>query len=1001
MSARGATAVYAPQQPAPGAGQDNYTPMQSSYRRSSNGRQPTYESPIIPDYHPGTSTQLAGGVTSRVPGPDRHFQPSMRRYDERYTSKPLPPLRTDDQPADPPGRRYASDPVSAIFPLSPTSAAIRKGSGSYNSRRSSVPDRSPLQELEVKLDDMTKEEKRARVLEAENAARERIAKGKAASGRANEAIEGQKGGAGDTPSETSRLPDTGTVDPAAAIRRRREVREKPVRLNGYNYEPGSTNAFKGPSADSGARLSPEKRQSQGQPPFRYDGGYRSFSDPVSKNGTYRRRSDAPTVPATDFAEREVTSPPLRSPTLVGEAATAAGAAGNTSQYPTESAPPAGVGFPSRAGSRKLQKYLPQEKRYSGPWHQENAPGEQQQILRDQTQPQNPRSVSDYGTSYNHPPQSSGNQQTRKSVGFDQGTPEVIPSTGDDEKGHRRFSKIRALGHRGDERKYQSGPSLDEWRNIRTARLMDDDLDLDSIPAPPDDSDNTLAWWEKSTQKQRGSGSTAQPPTRTYDGSRDERSGQTCFNPPLYLKCGPLLRFRGIYKEPIPTVSRESGRADQEIWRGSIMIVTIDSKSDYRPPPTLRLFKQPVDLLPPPPARIDTTSGQQLAPEYVDPVAGQVKMSRVGKTLYVKPVELLEEGRDLSHIEDDNGLFEETFSGTTPGNTYANEQPGTRPNITGARSKEKDGEKVGKVVEIPGTRLHAERGVTFWKFNVEIHLGQEQMRIAYRINRGPAVGFWVPARGQAMNMMFHTCNGFSLSVNPHDFSGPDPLWRDVLNSHQTRPFHVMIGGGDQVYMDACTIQTTYFREWADHRNPHYKATTPFTEEMQDELEEFYLNRYAMWFSQGLFSMATSQIPMVNIWDDHDIIDGFGSYPHHTMASPVFAGIGAVAFKYYMLFQHQSVVAETAADEPSWLLGAERGPYIHELSRSVFMSMGNGVAFLGLDCRTERMRDRILCGRTWDLVFDRCEREILKGETKHLIVLLGVVRRHLWQFKRLNI
>ena len=86
---------------------------------------------------------------------------------------------------------------------------------------------------------------------------------------------------------------------------------------------------------------------------------------------------------------------------------------------------------------------------------------------------------------------------------------------------------------------------------------------------------------------------------------------------------------------------------------------------------------------------------------------------------------------------------------------------------------------------------------------------------------------------------------------------------------------------------------------------------------------------------------------------DIIDGFGSYPDRFMRTPVFCGVGAVAFKYYMLFQHQSVVDESMADEPSWLLGASPGPYIGELSRSVFMFLGKHVAFLGLDCRTERM------------------------------------------------
>lgn len=86
---------------------------------------------------------------------------------------------------------------------------------------------------------------------------------------------------------------------------------------------------------------------------------------------------------------------------------------------------------------------------------------------------------------------------------------------------------------------------------------------------------------------------------------------------------------------------------------------------------------------------------------------------------------------------------------------------------------------------------------------------------------------------------------------------------------------------------------------------------------------------------------------------DIIDGFGSYPHHFMSTPVFSGLGNVAFKYYMLFQHQSVPDEMTADEPSWVLGASPGPYINELSRSVFMFLGKHVAFLGLDCRTERM------------------------------------------------
>ena len=203
---------------------------------------------------------------------------------------------------------------------------------------------------------------------------------------------------------------------------------------------------------------------------------------------------------------------------------------------------------------------------------------------------------------------------------------------------------------------------------------------------------------------------------------------------------------------------------------------------------------------------------------------------------------------------------------------------------------------------------------------------------------------------------------------------------------------MIGGGDQIYNDAVMKKTTHFQEWLSMKNPHHKHEAEFSIQIREELEMFYLQHYSKWFSQGLFGMANSQIPMVNMWDDHgktklsceyhsvvfctsyklgsitlveeadyylvDIIDGFGSYPDHFMRAPVFCGLGAVAFKYYMLFQHQSMVAETHADEPSWLLGAAPGPYIKEYSRSVFMFLGRSVALLGLDCRTERRVCRML-------------------------------------------
>jgi hypothetical protein len=524
--------------------------------------------------------------------------------------------------------------------------------------------------------------------------------------------------------------------------------------------------------------------------------------------------------------------------------------------------------------------------------------------------------------------------------------------------------------------------LDEWKKATVGTLAGALLDITAkVPATPEPMDKDTPWWE-SPGKRRGSISSKPKKAEAFEGEYDDTLAPTRFKPPLYLKCGPLLRYCGIRNERAPARSRGGAVAEKEIWRGSVMIVTQDADSSYDIVPILRLFVQPIDLLPPPP--VELKGEQALLPEYVDPIAGLPKLGRRGETLYVRPVEHLEEARDVSAVETEFGLFEATR--TAPDFDNAPDPPGS---FTSRRKRiQVDGERLGKYKDVRGFRLHTERGCTFWRFNIEVELTDKQQRIAYRINRGPSTGFWVPARGQSMNIMFHSCNGFSLSVNPDDFSGPDPMWRDVLNTHQTQPFHVMLGGGDQIYNDKVMSGSETFHDWLNIKNPLHKHNAPFTAEMQDEMEAFYLERYCMWFSQGLFGLANSQIPMVNMFDDHDIIDGFGSYPDHFMKTPVFSGLGAVAFKYYMLFQQQSVIGENEESEPSLVLGCNPGPYIKELSRSLYMSLGTGMALLAVDARTERTRDEVVREETWKKLIDRCYAEVIKDETKHLLVLLGV-------------
>ncbi|KAK8908809.1 hypothetical protein QC760_003156 [Botrytis cinerea] len=854
----------------------------------------------------------------------------------------------------------------------------RKGSYSeaaeVQRRKEWAPDRSPLQRLELTLDSITKEEKRARVEEAERVIKEKEGKPtgtieqptqNTVRFRNRPVAKAPEGGLQSErrPVIAESLPRTSSIKSQESFTRSGSVLERiPIT---HKSPPIGVIQERGPipgrdfESSSIPQRTSSKKQKSGIPKavgavaaVETSGGplYRSKSNKLRKDPPpdhwSRRQSESDRQPEDDLLPslaagqqalplpRRVTEPissrnlPVREPEFRDE-----------SPYDSEEEM-RGISF-RRGSKRKTEQ------------------------LTGQDQPLKHSSSAKY------------NRKTSSISSKDRTFPPIAGDGPVDQEEHHDHHNLGEIFHH--HHNYEPGnglyaPSqrLTEWKKGEKALLAGALLDLED-EASESDVGPKGAWWEAGPSRKR---SVKQKKAEAYDGEYDDSNAPTRFKPPLFLKCGPLLRYHGIRTEK--TSSRSVARGplpEREVWRGSVMIVTQDSSSSYELAPTLRLFLQPVDLLPPPPAQVD---GQDLDPEYIDPIAGLTKVGRDGRTLYTRPVEHLPEGQDLSKVETDKGLFE----------SHRSNLDGGADTKRARKTQQYDGEKAGKFKEVRGFRLHADKGFTFWRFNIEVELRSKQQRIAYRINRGPATGFWVPARGQAMNIMFYSCNGFTMDVHPNDFSGPDPLWRDVLNTHQTQPFHVMLGGGDQLYNDHMMQRTTLFKEWLNIKNPLRKEALPFTPEMQDEMEHFYLDSYCMWFSQGLFGVANSQIPMINIFDDHDIIDGFGSYPDSYMKCPVMSGLGSVAFKYYMLFQQQSSIDEGEDTEPSWILGAQPGPYIPELSRSIFTGLGRGIAFLGIDCRTERMNDEIVTAETYTKIFDRLEKDIIKGQTKHLIVLLGV-------------
>ncbi|KAF1936345.1 hypothetical protein EJ02DRAFT_459632 [Clathrospora elynae] len=331
----------------------------------------------------------------------------------------------------------------------------------------------------------------------------------------------------------------------------------------------------------------------------------------------------------------------------------------------------------------------------------------------------------------------------------------------------------------------------------------------------------------------------------------------------------------------------------------------------------------------------------------------------------------------------------------------------------------------------GEKLYEDPKRAFWRFLIDAPMQQFESRWSYDLQGLVYIDhqktekpqtFAVPSVAQSMRIMFHSCNGFSVGTDVDAWSGP-ALWHDVLRMHEQRPFHVMIGGGDQIYNDGVRVDGP-LKPWTEIHSPHKRREYPFGQQMRDECDEYYFNNYVRWYGTKPFSTANGQIPQVNIWDDHDIIDGFGSYTDHFMQCPVFRGIGGVAHKYYLLFQHHLAppkstfttdapkttnVSEqghgtTPADpvqvknsfvmmddvgDPSYIIGQKPGPYVEECSRSIYTQLGARIAFAGIDARTERTRHQINYPETYKMLFDRLDKEFTANpDLKHLILLLGV-------------
>ena len=252
---------------------------------------------------------------------------------------------------------------------------------------------------------------------------------------------------------------------------------------------------------------------------------------------------------------------------------------------------------------------------------------------------------------------------------------------------------------------------------------------------------------------------------------------------------------------------------------------------------------------------------------------------------------------------------------------------------------------GRAVE--GRAIGAIGPLAFRAFDFTAERGDGPRDIAFGVN-GEAFRFRLGARRETLRLAYASCNGGEdeelARAHPEGRNG---MWADLLAVHEANPFHILIMGGDQIYADAVWHEPA-FEAWRALPRAT-RLTAPFTEAMCEEAEDFFARRYLQVWNEREVSTAFSSIPVLMMWDDHDISDGWGSYPDEERLAPVAQGLFGVARRAFALFQ-----LGTDPDAPD-----VAGGFMSETGRHFGWTGTCGpVTFIAPDLRSERTLTRVM-------------------------------------------
>jgi len=265
----------------------------------------------------------------------------------------------------------------------------------------------------------------------------------------------------------------------------------------------------------------------------------------------------------------------------------------------------------------------------------------------------------------------------------------------------------------------------------------------------------------------------------------------------------------------------------------------------------------------------------------------------------------------------------------------------------------DGASPGNLQVEGGERFGPEpllrhRSCVLWRteFSLPADAAMARYRIAGREHQV------APPPPAGPRILFTACNGSEVPDElPADTDRRLRPWQMIAADHARSPFHLLVQGGDQIYADQVWHEHPALSLLQSDRGS--AARVQFTEPMADAVFDHYYRLYVRTWSAPGIAHVLARVPSLMIWDDHDVMDGWGSWPAELQRSAVFQGIYAAARATFAAFQ-----LGVPADGPL------PAPLLNRDARHYGWSARIGdVGLYAPDLRAERTQDQVMGADGW--------------------------------------